>query len=98
VPTAAPGASERDIGSRTVILWISTAIVALTIGLAVKSIGTSTRMTGGRLQVDRPGISVFGSIHPKLFDLPRPVGSEIPAHPNVRMASLGVQSRGRNLD
>jgi hypothetical protein len=69
------------------IRLISTGIVMLTIGLAVKSVSTSARSADAGLQLD-PGFSVFGTIHPKLFDLPRPVGSQMPTHPNVRLASL----------
>jgi len=41
----------------------------------------------GRLP-ERLGASVFGTIHPKVFSLRPPIGTQIPDNPGVRLASL----------
>lgn len=79
---------------RTGVRSISVGIAALSIWFALKS--TATQGVGPvsvGLQTVFPGISVFGTIHPKLLDLRMPLGSQIPNSP-VRMASLetGVAS------
>jgi hypothetical protein len=61
---------------------ISFGIAALSIWFAVKSTGTQEiGSINVGLQALLPGISVFGTIHPKLLDLRMPIGSEIPASP-----------------
>ncbi len=70
---------------------ISAGIVALAMGFAVKSGGTPADPADAGVQVERPGISVFGTIHPEIFDLRPPVGSQIPTSSGVRVASLGTE-------
>jgi hypothetical protein len=74
---------------RTGVRSISVGIAALSIWFALKS--TATQGIGPAdvgLQTVFPGISIFGTIHPKLLDLRMPLGSQIPDSPAVRMASL----------
>ncbi len=63
-------------------------------GLAIKVGGTFAGSADAGSQDDRPSVSVFGTIHPDLFDLRRPIGAEIPNTGGVRLASLetGVTS------
>lgn len=73
---------------RTVARSVSVGGAALIIAFAVKSGGTPAGSAEAGLQGERPSISVFGTIHPEIFDLRPPVGSQIPARPGVRLASL----------
>jgi hypothetical protein len=63
-------------------------------GLAIKVGGTFAGSGDAGSQDERPSVSVFGTIHPDLFDLRRPIGAEIPNTGGVRLASLetGVTS------
>jgi hypothetical protein len=67
---------------RTGVRSISFGIAALSIWFALKSTGTQgIGSINVGLQALLPGISVFGTIHPKLLDLRMPIGSQIPASP-----------------
>jgi Tlde1 domain len=68
---------------------VSAGIMALTIGSAVKSGATPAGSADGGLSREHSGFSVFGTIHPKLFELRWPVGAEVPGVARVRVASLG---------
>jgi type VI secretion system (T6SS) effector TldE1-like protein len=70
---------------------ISVGIAALALGLALKSGLTSTAPAHAGLLVERPGVSVFGTIHPQLFAWRPPVGARIPENPVVRLASADAQ-------
>jgi hypothetical protein len=73
---------------RTGVRSISVGIAALSIWFALKSTGTQgIGPANVRLQAVFPGISVFGTIHPKLLDFRMPLGSQIPDGQGVRMAS-----------
>jgi hypothetical protein len=77
---------------RTGVRSISVGIAALSIWFALKS--TSTQGIGSAnvgLQALFPGISVFGTIHPKLVNLRMPIGAQIPDSPGARLA--GVETR-----
>jgi hypothetical protein len=74
---------------RTGVRSISVGIAALSIWFAFKSMGTQENgPIDVGLQAVFPGVSVFGTIHPKLLDLRMPLGSQIPNNAGVRMASL----------
>jgi hypothetical protein len=66
----------------------SISVMALAAGFAVAWGGTPVGPAEAGSPVERRGISVFGTIHPAIFDLRPPVGSQIPAGPGVSMASL----------
>jgi hypothetical protein len=67
---------------RTGVRSISFGIAALSIWFALKSTGTQgIGSISVGLQALLPGISVFGTIHPKLLDLRMPIGSQIPPGP-----------------
>jgi hypothetical protein len=71
-----------------VIGALSAGIAALVVGFSAKS-----AVTAGPSDVgpgERPSVSVFGTIHPKVLNLPRPVGSQLPGNARVRLASLQV--------
>jgi hypothetical protein len=69
---------------------ISAGIVALGMGLAAKSVGTSD-WAGAGLPVERACISAFGTIDREVFDLPPPVLSQTQLRSRVRVASLEVE-------
>lgn len=66
---------------RTGVRSISFGIAALSIWFAFKSTGTGIGSINVGLQALLPGVSVFGTIHPKLLDLRMPIGSQIPPSP-----------------
>jgi hypothetical protein len=65
-------------------------IAAVVLGFVLKSPGTQAGPADIGLRAERPGISVFGTIHPKIFRLRAPIGSQ-PMADRVRVASLGLQ-------
>jgi hypothetical protein len=70
---------------------ISFGIAALSIWFALKSTGTQgIGSINVGLQALLPGISVFGTIHPKLLDLRMPIGSQIPASPVETLVAAEV--------
>jgi hypothetical protein len=77
---------------RVVLRSVSAAIAALGMGVAVKSGAMPASPADAGLRSERPGISVFGTIHPKLPAWRHPVGSQIPAGAGVRLASLDMQT------
>src|SRR5207248_5477646 len=66
-------------------------VVALGMGFAGKSGGTPAAPADAGVPVERAGISVFGTIHPDIFNLRPPVGSQIRASRGVRVASLEAE-------
>jgi len=66
--------------------------MAVTVGFAIKSGATPADLADAGLSRERPGISVFGTIHPKLFELRWPVGAEVPGVARVRVASIGTDA------
>jgi hypothetical protein len=91
--TGADGSVPRylrtgEVLVRTGMRSISAGIAVLAMGFAVKSVGSDTGWTDAGLHFERPGISVFGTIHPEIFDLRTPVESQIPTSPGIRVASL----------
>jgi hypothetical protein len=66
-------------------------VVALGMGFAVKSGGTPAAPADAGMSIERPGISVFGTIHPDIFNLRPLVGSQIRASQGVRVASLEAE-------
>jgi Protein of unknown function (DUF2778) len=63
-------------------------IAAMILGFVLKSVGTQARPADTALP--GPRLSVFGTIHPEIFRLSAPLGSE-PAGDRVRLASLESQ-------
>jgi Protein of unknown function (DUF2778) len=63
-------------------------IAAVILGFVLKSVGTQARPADTALP--GPRLSVFGTIHPDIFRLSAPLGSES-ADDRVRLASLGPQ-------
>jgi hypothetical protein len=63
-------------------------IAAVILGFVLKSVGTQARPADTALP--GPRLSVFGTIHPDIFRLSAPLGSES-AGDRVRLASLGPQ-------
>jgi hypothetical protein len=63
-------------------------IAAMILGFVLKSVGTQARPADTALP--GPRLSVFGTIHPEIFRLSAPLGSES-AGDRVRLASLGPQ-------
>jgi hypothetical protein len=70
---------------------ISAGIAVLAVGLAVK---WEVIPADAGLQVERAELSVFGTNHPDTFDVRYPVGSQIPAAQDVRVASLETEVDG----
>jgi hypothetical protein len=78
---------------------VSLGIAALALGFAYKCGGTYAAASADvRSHAERPGISVFGTIHAGLFRLPTPVGSQMPDNPRVRVASLGTDFASAGAD
>lgn len=69
---------------------VTAGIAALGMGVAVKSGAMPAGPADAGLQGGRPGISVFGTIHPKLLAVGHPVGSQMPTGRGVRLASLDM--------
>jgi hypothetical protein len=74
------------VGVRSIPLGIA----AVVLGFVLKSPGTRAGPADVELRVERPGISVFGTIHPDIFRLRAPIGSQPPVD-RVRVASLEPQ-------
>jgi hypothetical protein len=68
------GAGEALL--RAELPWIVAGIAALAFGYAIG------------VQASSAGASIFGSIHPKSFDVRAPLGSQVPDSRGVRVASL----------
>lgn len=66
-------------------------IAAIVLGFVLKSLGTQADPADVGLRVDRPGISVFGTIHPNIFRYRAPLGSQL-AVSRLRVASLDPQA------
>ena len=66
-------------------------IAAIILGFVLKSLGTQADPADVGLRAERPGISVFGTIHPKIFQYQAPIGSQL-AVSRVRVASLDLQA------
>lgn len=66
-------------------------IAAIVLGFVLKSLGTQADPADIGLRAERPGISVFGTIHPKIFQFRAPIGSQL-AVGRVRVASLDPQA------
>jgi hypothetical protein len=66
-------------------------IAAIGIGVAVKSGGFAAGAAGVEWPGERLGVSVFGTIHPKMLAMPYPVGTGITRRPAVRLASLDMR-------
>jgi len=66
----------------------SAGIVILALGFVIKSGGVPVGPADAGLSDKRPRISVFGTIHPQIFDTRLPPGAQIPAHLNVHLVSL----------
>ena len=75
---------------RVGVRWIPVGIAAVVWGFVLKSPGTQAGSAEIGLRADRPRISVFGTIHPDIFRLRAPLGSQPPVD-RVRLASLGPQ-------
>jgi hypothetical protein len=68
---------------------IPAGIAALAMGVALKVWGTyGVGPANAGLEAEPPGISVFGTIHPRIFDLPASLRSQIPDRSPVHLASL----------
>jgi hypothetical protein len=79
------------MGTRVIRLGmgsVSAGIAVLAVGFAVKSEGMPVE---AGLPVDRAGVLAAAANHPDSFDLRFPVGSQIPAGPDVRVASLETE-------
>ncbi len=74
-----------DVLVRLGVRAIPFGIAALVSGFVLKSPGTQAGPAD--IGLPAPGLSVFGTIHPEIFRLRAPLGSELPALP-VRLASL----------
>ena len=79
------------LGGRT----IPFGIVAVTMGLLLKSAGTQAGPADTGLL--SPGISVFGTIHPDIFRFRAPLGSEPPIN-RFQLASLEPQADAVSFD
>ena len=75
---------------RVGVRWIPVGIAAVVWGFVLKSPGTQAGSAEIGLRAERPRISVFGTIHPDIFRLRAPLGSQPPVD-RVRLASLGSQ-------
>ena len=65
-------------------------IAAVVLGFVLKSLAMQAGSADIGLRVERSRISVFGTIHPDIFRLRAPIGSQPPVD-RVRVASLGPQ-------
>ena len=87
------GDAEYRVGEALVrvgVRWIPVGIAAVVWGFVLKSPGTQAGLAEIGLRAERPRISVFGTIHPDIFRLRAPLGSQPPVD-RVRLASLGPQ-------
>jgi hypothetical protein len=70
---------------------IAALIAGFVFGLALQSEGRhEIGSADAELRAESPRLSVFGTIHPKRFDLPVPLGSQMSDGSHVRVASLGT--------
>src|SRR5262245_51077371 len=90
--TLRPEATSVGVGGDVLVQLgvraIPFGIAAVILGFVLKSVGTQARPADTALP--GPRLSVFGTIHPDIFRLSAPLGSE-PAGDRVRLASLGPQ-------
>jgi Protein of unknown function (DUF2778) len=75
---------------RLIPAGIAVLIAGFAFGLALPSEGRHEGSADAELRAESPRPSVFGTIHPKRFDLPAPLGSQISDGSRVRVASLGT--------
>ena len=75
---------------RVGVRWIPFGIAAVVWGFVLKSPGTQAGSAEIGLRAERPRFSVFGTIHPDIFRLRAPIGSQPPVD-RARLASLGPQ-------
>lgn len=66
-------------------------IAALAVCFTPKSGGTFGDSADSRSPVERPGISVFGTIHQEIFDSLSAIGRQIPFRQSVRVVSLETE-------
>ena len=86
------GGNIREALVRPVLRSVLAGITALAVGLVVKSGPTPADPADAGLGGERRSISVFGTIHPKIFDLRPPLGSQMPALLDERVASLATDA------
>ena len=76
---------------RLILTGIGALSAGFAFGLALQSEGRhEIGSAGAELRAKFPRLSIFGTIHPKRFDLPAPLGSQISDGSRVRVASLGT--------
>ena len=76
---------------RLILTGIAALIAGCAFGLALQSEGRhEIGSADAELRVEPPRLSVFGTIHPKRFDLPAPLGSQISDGSQVRVAGLAT--------
>jgi hypothetical protein len=76
---------------RLILLGIAALIAGFSFGLVLPSEGRhEIGFADAELRAESPRLSVFGTIHPKRFELPAPLGSQIADGSHVRVASLGT--------
>jgi hypothetical protein len=76
---------------RLIPAGIAALIAGFVVGLALQSEGRhEIGSADAELRAESPRLSVFGTIHPKRFDLAAPLGSQISDGSRVRVASLGT--------
>jgi Protein of unknown function (DUF2778) len=79
------------VGIRLIAAGIAALIAGFAFGLALQSEGQhEIGSADAELLAESPRLSVFGTIHPKRFDLPASLGSQISDGSRVRVASLGT--------
>ena len=80
-----------NVGMRLILLGIAALIAGFSFGLVLPSEGRhEIGFADAELRAESPRLSVFGTIHPKRFELPAPLGSQIADDSHVRVASLGT--------
>jgi hypothetical protein len=99
---AALGTTPRDVDTddgglllRTGLGATALAVAALTIGFNFdRRVGYGTAPANAGLRIAAPGVSVFGTIHPKLFNFGAAApGFEIPDAAQVQLASLELPDK-----
>jgi hypothetical protein len=79
------------VGMRLILTGIAALIAGFALGLSLQSEGRhEIGSADAELQAESPRQSVFGTIHPKRFDLPALLGSQISDGSQVRLAGLGT--------
>jgi Tlde1 domain len=76
---------------RVGVRLIQFGIAAIVLGFALKSLGMQADPADVGLRAERPGISVFGTIHPRIFQYRAPIGSQL-AVSRAGVASLDAQA------